>query len=139
VTKLETILDTKTFLDSKLISIIVKWFLNWSLISNKSFCTPRLSSTKTSETSAYFLQFYPRSVLCWKKFTQALSYVVCTQLRRHVHKKIIIRRYGEEKPWRFVFRKPVLFTLGLGLTTPYTLGILVWSFYQTFVIVSIDF
>jgi len=32
-----------------------------------------------------------------------------------------------------------LFTLGLGLTTPYSLGILVWSFYQTFVTVSIEF
>jgi len=26
------------------------------------------------------------------------------------------RRYGEEKPERFVFEKPVLFTLSLGLT-----------------------
>jgi len=34
-------------------------------------------------------------------------------------------RYGEEKPGRFVFGKPVLFTLDLGLTAPYSLGILV--------------
>jgi len=60
-----------------------------------------------------------------KKFTQALSYVVCTQVRRHVHRQITERRYGEEKPGRFVFGKPVLFTLGPGLTTPYSLGILV--------------
>jgi len=60
-----------------------------------------------------------------KKFTQVLSYVVCTQVRRHVHKKITKRRYGGEKPGRFVFGKPVLFTLGMGLTTPYSLGILV--------------
>ena len=45
----------------------------------------------------------------------------------------------EEKPGRFVFGKPVLFTLGQGLTTPYSMGILVWNFYKTFVIVSIEF
>jgi len=73
------------------------------------------------------------------KFTQVLSYVVCTQVRRHVHKQITERRYGEEKPGRFVFGKPVLFTLGLGLATPYSLGILVRNFYQTFVIVSVEF
>jgi len=65
------------------------------------------------------------AILFWvrialKKFTQALSYVVCTQVRRHVHRKIPERRYGEEKPWRFVFEKPVLFTLGPGVTTPYS-------------------
>jgi len=74
-----------------------------------------------------------------KKFTQVRSYVVCTQVRRQVHKKITERRYGEEKPGRFVFGKPVLFTLGLGLTAPYSLGVLVWNFYQTFVIMSIEF
>jgi len=73
------------------------------------------------------------------KFTQVLSYVVCTQVRRHVHKRITKRRYGEEKLGRFVFWKPILFTLGLGLTTPYSLGVLVWNFYQTFVTVSIEF
>jgi len=70
------------------------------------------------------------AILFWvrialKKFTQVLSYVVCTQVRRDVHKQITKRRYGEEKPGRFVFGKPVLFALGLGLTTPYSLGILV--------------
>jgi len=35
------------------------------------------------------------------------------------------RRYGEEKPGRFVFEKPILFTLGLGLTAPHSFGILV--------------
>ena len=74
-----------------------------------------------------------------KKFTQALSYVVCTEARRHVHKRITKKRYGEETPGRFVFGKPVLFTLGVGLTTPYSLGILVWNLYQTFVTVSIEF
>ena len=74
-----------------------------------------------------------------KKFTQVLSYVVCTQVKRHFHKQITERRYGEEKPGRFVFGKPVLFTLCLGLTAPYSLGIWAWNFYQTFVIVSIEF
>jgi len=64
---------------------------------------------------------------------------VCTQERRHVHKRITKRRYGEEQPGRFVFGKPVLFTLGLGLTTPYSMGIFDWNFYQTFVTVSIEF
>ncbi len=84
------------------------------------------------------MQFHFGSVLRWKKFTQRLSYVVCIQARKHVHKRITKRRYGEEEPERFVFGKPVLFTLGLGLTTPYSLGILVWFFYQTFVTVSIE-
>jgi len=60
-----------------------------------------------------------------KKFTQVLSDVVCTQVRRHVHKQITERKYGEEKPGRFVFGKPVLFTLGLGLAAPYSLGVFV--------------
>jgi len=62
-----------------------------------------------------------------------------TQVRRHVHKQITKRRYGEENPGRFVFEKPVFFTLGLGLTTPYSLGILVWNYYSTFVTVSVEF
>ena len=53
-------------------------------------------------------------------------------------KKITKRRYGGEKPGRFVFGKPVLFTLALRLTTPYTLGVLVWNFYQTFFTVSTE-
>jgi len=68
------------------------------------------------------------AILFWvrialKKFTQVPSYVVCTQVRRHVHKQITKRRCGEEKPKRSVFGKPLLFTLGLGLTTPYSLGV----------------
>ena len=39
----------------------------------------------------------------------------------------------------FVFGKPNLLTLGLGLTTPYSLGVLVWNFYQTLVTVCIEF
>jgi len=92
-------------------------------------CKPRLSSTKTCEILPYFPKLYSRSVLRLKKFTRVLSYVVCTQVRRHVHKQITKRRYGGEKPRRFVFGKRVLFTLGLGLATPYSLGILVWNFY----------
>jgi len=74
-----------------------------------------------------------------KRFAQVVSYVDFPQVRRHVHKQITKRRYGEEKPGCFVFGKPVLFTLGLGLTTPYSLGILVSNFHQTFVTVSIEF
>ena len=75
----------------------------------------------------------------WKKFLQVLSYVFCTQVRWHVHKQFTKGRYREEKLRRFVFGKPILFTLGLGLITPYSLGILVWNFYHTFVTVSIEF
>jgi len=104
------------------------------------FCEkPRLSSSKICEISPYFLQFYSLSKNCVEKFTQVLSCVVCTLLRRHVHKPIIKMRYREEKSGHFVFGKPVLFTLGLGLTTPYSLGLLIWKFYQTFVIVCIEF
>ena len=83
------------------------------------------------------ISFWVRIAL--KKFTEAFSYVLCTQVRRHVHKRITKRRYGEEKSGRFVFGKPVLFTNVLGLTTHYFLGILVWNFYQTFVTVSVEF
>jgi len=73
------------------------------------------------------------AILLWvrialKKFTRVLSYVVLTQVRKHVCKQITKRIYGEENPGRFVFGIPVLFTLGLRLTTPYSLGILVWNF-----------
>nr|AGV40500.1 hypothetical protein [Phaseolus vulgaris] len=62
---------------------------------------------------------------CAEKFKQVFSYVFCTQVRRLVHKQITKRRYKEEKSGRFVFEKPALFTLGLGLTTPDSLGIFV--------------
>jgi len=89
--------------------------------------------------SALIFAFSFRVRIALKKVTQVLSYVVCTQVRRHVHKEITKIRYGEEKPRRFVFEKPVLFTLNLGLTTAYSLDILVCNFYQTFVTVSIEF
>ena len=64
----------------------------------------------------------------------------CLHLRRrHVHKQITKRRYREEKSGHFLFGKPVLFTLCLDLTTPYSLGLLVWKFYLTFLIVCIEF
>jgi len=85
----------------------------------------------------FAILFWVRIVL--KKFTEVLSYVICTQVRRHVQKLITKRRYGEGKSGRFVFEKPVLFTLGLGLITRYSLGVLVWFFYQTFITVSIEF
>jgi len=76
---------------------------------------------------------------CVEKFTQVLSCVLFTLLRRIVHKQITKRRYRQEKPRHFFFGKSVLFTLGLGLTTPYSLVLLVWKFYQTFVMVCIEF
>ena len=54
-------------------------------------------------TILFAILFWVRIAL--KKFTQVLPYVVCTQVRRHVHKRITKRRYGEEKPRRFVFEK----------------------------------
>jgi len=102
-------------------------------------CKPNLSSTKTWEISSYFMQFLFWVRIALKKFTQVLPYVVCTQVRKHAHNRITIRRYGEENPGRFVFEKPVLFTLGLGHLSPYSLGVLVWNFYQTFITVSIEF
>ena len=84
------------------------------------------------------------AILFWfrialKIFTQVLTYVVCTQVRRQVHRQITKRRSGQEKPGRFVFGKSVSFTLGPGLTTPYSMGILVWNFYRTLFIVSTEF
>jgi len=102
-------------------------------------CKPRLSSTKTCEILPYFLQFLFWVRIAMKKFTQVFPYVFCTPVRRHVHKTITKRRYGEENPGRFVFRKADFFTLGLGLTTRYSLGVLVWNFYLTSVTVSTEF
>ena len=51
------------------------------------------------------------------------------------------KRYKEEKHWRSIFEKtrfPVLFALRLRIITPYALGVLIWSFYQTFIIVCIE-
>ena len=84
------------------------------------------------------------AILFWvrialKIFTQVLSYVVFTLVRRQVNRQITKRRYREEKPGHFVFGKPVSFTLGLGFTTPYSLGIWVWNFYRTLVNVCTEF
>ena len=105
----------------------------WNFLKNQG------SSSKICEILPYFLQFYFVLKSWVKKFTQVLSCVVCTLRRRHVYKQITKRRYREEKPGHFVFGKPVLFTLGLGLTTQYSLGLFVWKYYQTFVIVCTDF
>ena len=42
---------------------------------------------------------------CAKKFTQVLSYVVCTQVRRHVHKQITKKKIRRRKGRKFCFRK----------------------------------
>ena len=59
-------------------------------------CRLRLSSTKTCEISPYFLPFLFCIRIALKKFTQVISYVFCTQVRRHVHKQTK-RRYAKEK------------------------------------------
>jgi len=100
-------------------------------------CKPRRYQNLWNFALLSEILFWVRIVL--KKFTRVLWYVVCTQVRRHVHKQITKRRYGGVKPGRFVFEKPVLFTLGLGLTTPYSLDILEWNFHQMFVTVSTEF
>jgi len=97
------------------------------------------SSSKICEISPYFLQFYFVLKNCVEKFTQLLSCAISSLRRRHVRKQITKMRYREEKPGHFVFGKPILFTLDLCLTTPYSLGLLVWKFYQTFLIVCIEF
>jgi len=103
-------------------------------------CKPRLSVLYQNLWNFALLSeilFWIRIAL--KKFKRVLSYIVCTQVRRHIHKKITKRRYGGENPGHFVFGKPVGFTLGLGHTTPYSFSILVWNFYQRFVTVSTEF
>ena len=112
--------------------------LFWEKISEIFMQTKAILYQNLCKISPYFLQilFCIRIVL--KTFTQVLSYVACTQVRRHLQKWITKSRYGVEKP-SLVFRKLILFTLGLGLTTYYTVGDLVWNFYQTFVTVSIKF
>ena len=76
-------------------------------------CKPRLSSTETCEILPFFLQFFFRVRIALKKFTQVLSYVVCTQVRRHVHKKITKKRYGVEKPGRLFFSENQLCLLSV--------------------------
>jgi len=117
---------------------ILTWNFRKKSISGEFFRNFR-STTGTCEISPYFLQFLFCVRIAPKRFTQVVSYVACTLVRRHIHKRITKRRYGEEKPGRFVFGKPVLFTLCLGLTTPYSLDVLVWNLYQTFVTFSIEF
>jgi len=103
----------------------VQWrFVHW--ISGKNYfgrifhifsCKPSLSSNETCEIWPYYLHFLFCVHIALKKFPQVLSYVVCTQERRHVHKRITKRIYEEEKP----------------------AFILVWIFFQTFFILFIDF
>jgi len=91
----------------------------------KNFVQTKAILLKNLRNFALLSAIFFRARIALKKFTQVLSYVVCTQVRRHVHKQIAERRYEEEKPGHFFFGKPVLFTLGMGLTAPYSLGILV--------------
>ena len=49
------------------------------------------------------LLFWVRLAL--KRFTEVLPYVVCTQVSRHIHKRITKRRYGMKKPRTICLRK----------------------------------
>jgi len=111
----------------------IPWELFRNFVENQGYPLPKLVKFRPTLCNLILDPY------CVEKFTEALSYVVYTQLRRHVHKQIKKRRGGEEKPGHSVFGQPVLFTLGPALTTPYSLGILVWNFYQTLVIVSTEF
>jgi len=94
------------------------------IIFQKFSCKPSLSATNTCEILPYFLQYLFCIRILLKKFKWVLSYVVCTQVRRNDSKRITKRKNREEKAGRAVFGKPVLFTLGLGLTASYSLGVL---------------
>ena len=76
---------------------------------------------------------------CAEKFHRSTS-ICCLHPGKEArpqknHKKEIRGR----KFRMFCFRKTSFFTLGLGHTTPYSLGVSVWNFYQTFATVSIEF
>jgi len=66
--------------------------------------------------------------------------ICCLHSTREAHQKT----KHKKKIWRgtskmFCFRKTcfsILFPLGLGLVTPYFLGVLIWNFYLTFLFVS---
>jgi len=103
--------------------------ISWKFFRNFRANQCERTTTETYEISPKFLQFLFSIRIVLKMFSQVLSYGFCTQVRRDVHKRITKRRYEEEKRLRFLFRKPVLFTFGLVLITPYFLGVLVWKFY----------
>jgi len=101
--------------------------------ANQGYPLPKLVKFRTTFWN-FILSPYCAEIIHTSTFICCLN-----QVRRHVHKQITEGRYGLEKPGRFVYEKPVLFTLGLGLTTSYSLVILVWNFYHTFVTVSTEF
>ena len=94
-------------------SSVVSSFLFWVHIA--------LISSENTYTSTFICRLYPVKDACskWK------------------HRK----RYKAEKPERSIFEKtsfPVLFAIGLRVITPYSLGVLIWNFYHTFLIVCIE-
>ena len=95
--------------------------------------------TEICEISPYFLQFFFWVRIALKKILTS-TFTCCLhpgkETRRLTYHK---NKIGVEKQGGCVFGKPVLFTLGLGLTTPRSLGILVWNIYHTFFILSILF
>jgi len=115
--------------------------LFWNFFS-EILCKPKLSSFKICEILLYILQYYSGSVLRWKipkQFTQVLSYVVCTQLRRHAHKQITKGDIGK-KSEDVLFSENLFCSLSVwDLLHLISLGHLVWNFYQTFNIVCFEF
>jgi len=88
---------------------ILTWIFQEKKLFQDNFseilCKPGLSSTKNMWNFALLSAILFRVRIALKKFTQVLSYVVCTQVRSHVHKQITKRRYGEAKPLTFCFGK----------------------------------
>jgi len=121
---------------------ILTWIFSIKLFCENFLQTKAIIYQKNVTFRPTFLQFYSRYVLRWnipKKITQVLSYVICTHVRRHIHEEITKMRYREGKQGHFVFEKQVLFTSDLRLTTPYSLCLFVWKFYQILFIVYIEF
>jgi len=86
----------------------------------------------------FYKFFWDHSVLKKSEKIHTSTFICfCTLLRRHVHKQIAKRRYRDKNPRRFVYGKPI-YSLS-GLTMRYSPDILLWNYYQTFVIVCIEF
>jgi len=73
-----------------------------------------------------------------KKFKQVLSYVVCTRVRRHVHKKNHKKKIRGRKARTFCFRKTSFVHPRSGTYYALLFGFTVWNFYQTFFTVSTE-
>jgi len=105
----------------------------------QKFCANQGSLPKLVKFRPTFCNFFLGSYCLEKVHTSA--FICCLhpgkETRPQTKNKKKIRG---RKTKTFCFRKnSFVHSLGLGLTTPYSLGILVWIFYQTFVILPIEF